>query len=120
MAPSPSLGSVRQAANSWAWLPAIGPGRRADRAATGRLAHIYSGNRRAAPVRDHGRRTGGCPSNGRTFIYAIGVNCTTEVVQARSELGLAGGLARQLVRQDPYAVGLGQGAGLPVQDLPGG
>ena len=61
------------------------------------------------PVRDHGRRTGGCPSNGRTFIYATGVNCTTEVVQARGELELV----------DPDAVSLGQGAGLPVQDLPG-
>jgi len=48
MAHGSSLGSVRQAANSWAWLPAIRPGRRADRAATGRLAYsrsAYSGCR---------------------------------------------------------------------------
>jgi hypothetical protein len=42
-----------------------------------------------------------------------------EVVQARGELGTAGGLARLLVGEHPDAAGLGQGAGLPVQVLPG-
>ena len=42
-----------------------------------------------------------------------------EVVQARGELGTAGGLARLLAGEDPDAAGLGQGSGLPVQDLPG-
>jgi hypothetical protein len=42
-----------------------------------------------------------------------------EVAWARGELGTADGLARLLVGEDPDAAGLDQGAGLPVQVLPG-
>jgi hypothetical protein len=42
-----------------------------------------------------------------------------EAVKARGELGTADGLARLLVGEDPDAAGLDQGAGLPVQVLPG-
>ena len=46
---------------------------------------------------------------------AGGVQALAEVAQARGELGTVGGL----VGKHPDAAGLGQGAGLPVQNLPG-
>jgi hypothetical protein len=43
-----------------------------------------------------------------------------EVVQAGGQPGPVGGLARLLVREHADAPGVGEGAGLPVEGLPGG